>query len=164
MAKKPPPPPRPSRVTVPERCHPMAKIVFGEMNRQGVTYDELEYRSGVLRSTFKAWRTHNKPGLDTIEAALGSLGWVVIPVPRIEHLPPNIQAGLEVLAAEWEGDHPLLHQLLATVCKAPILGEFARAENVVPLPLPNRKARRANRTPHPDQIALFAEGQEEQAA
>jgi hypothetical protein len=133
----------------------MAKVVFAEMNRQGVTYDELEYRSGVLRSTFKAWRTHNKPGLDTIEAALGSLGWAVLPVPRVEHLPPRVQAGLEALAAEWAGDHPLLHQLLATVCKVPILGEFTKGENVVALPAPaNRKARRA-RAAHPDQIALF---------
>jgi len=40
---------RPSKVTVPERTHPLAKAVFAEMRRQGVTYDELEWRSGVLR-------------------------------------------------------------------------------------------------------------------
>lgn len=66
---------RKSKVTVPEQCDPRAKIVFAEMRRQAVTYDELEWRSGVLRSTFKAWRTNNKPGLDTVEAALGALGW-----------------------------------------------------------------------------------------
>jgi transcriptional regulator with XRE-family HTH domain len=73
---------RPSKITIPDRCHPMAKVVFAEMKRQGVTYDELEHRSGVLRSTFKAWRTNNRPGLDTIEAALGALGWSVLPVPK----------------------------------------------------------------------------------
>lgn len=122
---KPAPYVRPSRISIPERCHPIAKVVFGEMQRQGVTYDEMEYRSGVLRSTFKAWRTSNLPGLATSEAALGSLGWVLIPVPRLDILPPSIQAGLDALAAEWAGDHPLLHQLLATVCQAPILSGFA---------------------------------------
>ena len=64
--RQPPKPPRQSRITIPERCHPLAKIVFVEMQRQGVTYDELEWRSGVLRSTFKAWRTHNRPGLESV--------------------------------------------------------------------------------------------------
>jgi hypothetical protein len=65
------------------------------MQRQGVTYDELEFRSGVLRSTFKAWRTNNRPGLDTIEAALGSLGWSALPVPRAETLPAALRKDLE---------------------------------------------------------------------
>jgi hypothetical protein len=91
---------RPSKVTVPDRCHPLAKAVFAEMQRQAVTYDELEFRSGVLRSTFKAWRTNNRPGLDTIEAALGALGWHVLPVPRPEVLPPQLRADLEAVAAK----------------------------------------------------------------
>lgn len=156
MPKKPPPPPRPSRISIPDRCHPIAKIVFAEMKRQGVSYDEMEYRSGVLRSTFKAWRTANMPGLATSEAALGSLGWVLIPVPRLDVLPPDIQAGLNALAAEWAGDHPLLHQLMATVCHAPVLAGFAAApadQTVVALPA--RKRRR--REPHPGQATLFEE-------
>ena len=83
MARNAPPPARRSKITIPERCHPLAKIVFAEMQRQNVTYDELEWRSGVLRSTFKAWRTHNRPGLESIEAALGALGWSVLPVPAM---------------------------------------------------------------------------------
>src|SRR4051812_31783812 len=93
-------PKRASKITVPERCHPLAKAVFAEMRRQGVTYDELEHRAGVLRSTFKAWRTNNRPGLDTIEAALGSLGWHVLAVPRPEALPPQLRADLEAVAAK----------------------------------------------------------------
>ena len=119
------PPKKPaSRVTVPDRCHPMAKVVFREMRRQGVTYWELEQRAGVLAATYKAWRTANTPGLSSVEAALGSLGWAVLPVPRIEELPPKVQAGLEALAAEWHREDPLLGQLLATVSRIPILGEF----------------------------------------
>jgi hypothetical protein len=86
-----------SRITIPERCHPLAKVVFAEMKRQGVTYDELEWRSGVLRSTFKAWRTNNRPGLDTIEAALGVLGWSALPVPKPHTLPVELREDLEAI-------------------------------------------------------------------
>lgn len=155
MARKPEPPKRPSRVSIPDRAHPAAKVVFAEMQRQGVTYDELEHRSGVLRSTFKAWRTNNRPGLDTMEAALGALGWAYLPVPRTEHLPAEVQAGLEALAVQWERDNPLLCQLLATVCKVPILGSAPpTSENVVPM---NRKARRKAKAENPNQFNLFEE-------
>lgn len=71
------------------------------MRRQGVTYDKLEEKSGVLRSTFKAWRTSNRPGLETIEAALGALGWSALPVPtNPSSLPDGLRADLEALAAK----------------------------------------------------------------
>lgn len=91
---------RKSKITVPDRCDPRAKFVFAEMKRQAVTYDELEWKSGVLRSTFKAWRTNNKPGLDTIEAALGVLGWNLLPVPKLENIAPELRVDLEALAAK----------------------------------------------------------------
>lgn len=90
---------RKSKIKVPVRpCHPMARLVFAEMKRQGVTYDALEWSAGVLRSTFKAWRTNNRPGLDTIEAALGALGWDVLPVPKPDRLDPAVRADLEAVA------------------------------------------------------------------
>src|SRR6478736_6465849 len=91
---------RSSKITIPERAHPLAKAVFAEMKRQCVTYDELEWRSGVLRTTFKAWRKNNRCGLDTIEAALGVLGWHVLPVPKPETLPHELRVDLEALAAK----------------------------------------------------------------
>jgi hypothetical protein len=89
---------RPSRITVPERCHPLAKVVFAEMQRQGMTYLDIEWKSGVLVSTLKAWRKQNRPGLETIEATLGALGWSVLPVPRPDILPPELRADLASLA------------------------------------------------------------------
>jgi cytosine/adenosine deaminase-related metal-dependent hydrolase len=106
---------RRSKITVPEHCHPLAKAVFAEMRRQGVTYDELEHRAGVLRSTFKAWRTNNRPGLDTIEAALGSLGWHVLAVPRPEALPPQLREDLEAVAAKHCTSLPCLEFIAAAV-------------------------------------------------
>lgn len=89
---------RESRITIPERINPLAKCVFAEMKRQRVTYDELEWRSGVLRSTFKAWRTHNRPGLESIEAALGALGFQLVVAPSASALPPALRADLQALA------------------------------------------------------------------
>jgi hypothetical protein len=70
------------------------------MREHGVTYDELEWKSGVLRSTFKAWRTNNRPGLDTIEAALGVFNYSVLPVPPADALPAELRADLEAVAAK----------------------------------------------------------------
>lgn len=95
------------------------------MKRQRVTYDELEWRSGVLRSTFKAWRTNNRPGLDTIEAALGSLGWNVLPVPRPETLPAELRADLEAVAAKHCTTLPCLAFIAAAVGRRPVAGRHA---------------------------------------
>lgn len=111
---------RASKITIPEKCHPLAKAVFAEMKRQCVTYEELEWRSGVLRSTFKAWRTDNRPGLDTIEAALGSLGWHVLAVPKAETLPVELRADLEAIAVKHCTALPCLHFIAAAAGRLPI--------------------------------------------
>lgn len=77
------------------------KLVFTEMQRQNVTYDEVEYGSGVLRTTVKAWRSKNKPGLDSIEAVMGFLGWDFVAVPRDRVLPPEVVAELRPLAERF---------------------------------------------------------------
>jgi hypothetical protein len=90
------------------------------MKRQGVTYDELEWRSGVLRSTFKAWRTNNRCGLDTIEAALGVLGYSVTAVPRPEALPEPLRADLEAIAEKHGTETlPVLEFIAAAVGRRP---------------------------------------------
>ena len=118
--------PKVSKITIPQRCHALAKVIFAEMQRQCVSYDELEYRSGVLKSTFKAWRTNNRPGLETIEATLGSLGWALLPVPTMSQLPASIRDKLEVLAAEWGEINPLLCELIGRVSGV----EIASAEKL----------------------------------
>jgi hypothetical protein len=85
------------------------------MKRQGVTYDSLEWSAGVLRSTLKAWRTHNRPGLETIEAALGALGWHVLPVPKPETLPAQLRADLEAVAAKHCTALPVLELISSCV-------------------------------------------------
>jgi hypothetical protein len=150
MARQ-PEPQRPSKITIPEKANPLAKLVFSEMHRQRVTYAELEWRAGVLTSTFKAWRTDNRPGLESIEAALGALGWALVPVPQHERLPENIRAGLEALSAEWAQEEPLLHHLLATACRAAIL---VKDSGPIVDAVPVRKSVRRRGDPHPQQISL----------
>lgn len=131
MATKPAQTPKTSRITIPNRAHPAAKIVFSEMARQGITYEELAHYSGVQVTTIKAWRKSNRPGLETIEACLGHLGWSFLPVPPRAWVPAEIQAELDVIAAKWEGINPTLCQLMATVAQAPII-DVTRAEYVPP--------------------------------
>ena len=119
MGHKTTPSHRPSKITIPEVCHPLAKAVFAEMKRQRVTYDELEWRAGVLRSTFKAWRTNNRPGLDTIEAALGALGWHVLAVPKPETLPRELRTDLEALAAKHAMALPCVAFIAAAAGRQP---------------------------------------------
>ena len=89
------------------------------MKRQGVTYESLEWRAGVLRSTVKAWRKDNRPGLDTIEAALGVLGWHVLPVPKPETLPDELRVDLEAVAAKHCTALPCLAFIAAAAGRQP---------------------------------------------
>ncbi len=89
---------RETHVTIPQCAGPHVRLVFAEMNRQRVTYQELEDKSGVLRSTTKAWRHKNVPSLTSIEAVLGYLGWDFVPIPRERALPPDVVAELRPIA------------------------------------------------------------------
>ena len=106
---------RPSKITIPPAAHPLAKAVFAEAARQNVTYAELEFRSGVLIGTMKAWRVSNLPGLDTISAALGALGWDVLPVPKASTLPDGLREDLEAVAAKHCTALPVLEFISASV-------------------------------------------------
>jgi hypothetical protein len=89
------------------------------MKRQRVTMLEMEFRSGVLSTTMKAWRTSNRPGLDTIEAALGALGWHVLPVPKPETLPAELRADLEAVAAKHAMELPCVAFIAAAAGRRP---------------------------------------------
>lgn len=144
---------RPSKITVPEKANPLARLVFEEMKAQNVTYDELEWTSGVLRCTIKAWRTDNSPGLLSISAALGALGWALVPVPQKERLPEHIQAALDKLNEEWAGEEPLLHHLLASACLAPI--KVRRDEPAEPVESVRRVARGRGKPADSAQVSIF---------
>jgi hypothetical protein len=96
----------PRTVTMPEHVGPHVKLVFAEMARQRMTYDSLEERSGVRRATTKAWRRKNRPGLESLEAALATLGIGFVPVPALEALPPELAGELTALALKLRMNVP----------------------------------------------------------
>jgi hypothetical protein len=87
---------------MPERVGPHVKLVFAEMARLRVTYDELEESSSVRRPSVKAWRRKNRPGLESLEAVLNSLGWSLTPTPALEILPAEIAADMAALATKMK--------------------------------------------------------------
>jgi len=86
---------RPSLVTVPENAHPLTRLMYQLMKNQAVTYDELEFRSGVLRTTMKSHRGGTIPLLRSIEALLGSFGWELIATPPLSSLSERVLERLD---------------------------------------------------------------------
>ena len=88
-----------SRVTIPQHVNPLVAFIFAELRRQNVSYDELSWRSGVLRSTVKAWRKTNTPHATSLEAALGALGWQLTVAPAADRtLPDGLRTDLQAVA------------------------------------------------------------------
>ena len=124
---------RESRITIPEHAHPLAKLLFGEMKRQKVSYDELEHRSGVLKCTFKSYRVEKVPGLTTIEAALGSLGWRVVPTPDPATLSPGLREELARVGRHFASEHEAAAACIAAWLATPL--PTGTRENPAPNPI-----------------------------
>ena len=48
----------------------------------------------------KAWRRKNRPGLESLEAVLNSLGWNFIPTPTAEVLSPELASELDAVVTK----------------------------------------------------------------
>ncbi|MET4022788.1 hypothetical protein [Bradyrhizobium sp. S3.2.12] len=96
----------PRTVTMPDRVGPHVKLVFAEMARQKLRYLDVAERSGVQHATLKAWRKENRPGLESVEAVLATLGYGLVPVPALEALPPVVAGELTALALKFRVNVP----------------------------------------------------------
>ena len=95
------------------------------MRQSDVRYDELEARSGVLASTFKAWRNwSNTPSLVAMECCLGALGYSLVPAPKPEMLSPEIRKALEGIAHYFSSEEEALGVAIAAAAAWP---SFAKA-------------------------------------
>lgn len=117
-------PVRPSKVTIPGKAHKAARLVFELMRRHSVTYEELEARAGVLRSTVKAWRgggklRPNTPSLASIEAALGVFGWRLVPCPPLDSLPADVMEKLEEVGQHFISDDETLAAAIVVATSTP---------------------------------------------
>lgn len=101
-------PPRRNHRTVamPERVGPHVKLVFSEMSRQKLRYLDVAERSGVQHASMKAWRKKNRPGLESLEAVLATLGFGFVPVPALEALPAELAGELTALALKLRMNIP----------------------------------------------------------
>jgi hypothetical protein len=116
-----------SKITVPEKGHPLARLAFRLMQKQGVTYDELEWCSGVLRCTIKSWRHEKKPGLETIQAVLGALGFELVPVPALDSLPAHVRDIIEDVGEHFRSDSEALGAAIAAAAAMPAITAAAMA-------------------------------------
>lgn len=123
---------RPSRITTPANAHPFARLTFDLMRKQGVTYLELEHRSGLLVTSLKSWRKASVPSLTSIEAVFGALdGWRLVPCPPIDSLPDDVREKLEEVGlALTSDDETLAAAIAATLAPARPIGT---AEHPAPL-------------------------------
>ena len=55
---------------VPDKAHPLVRMLFRQMNMHQMTMIELAERSGVKRTTIRQWKTRANPLLTHIEACL----------------------------------------------------------------------------------------------
>lgn len=67
---------------VPDRAHPLVKVLFEEMNRQKIGLTEMSDRSGYTTQCIKDWRTRYSPNIRSLEACFNVLGYELKPVAR----------------------------------------------------------------------------------
>lgn len=142
-------------VTMPDRVGPHVKLVFAEMARLRFTYDQTEEGSGVRRASIKAWRRKNKPGLESLEAVLGFLGWDFVAVPRAKALPEEVRAELQPVADKLGLTMPqTITALIEIVTGIHERFPFLREPTAIK-PAPLGAKRKRPPAVHPDQFALL---------
>ncbi|MGN6515902.1 MAG: hypothetical protein ACTHLR_08680 [Rhizomicrobium sp.] len=83
-----------------------------EMKRRRRTYEDMDFESGVLRSTIKNWRYNVPlPQFPSISAALGALGWDFEALPFACTLPARLRKDLDALIDKYADDFPVLNVL-----------------------------------------------------
>ncbi|WP_439925287.1 hypothetical protein [Nitrobacter sp. JJSN] len=92
--------------TMPQGVMPIVRLVFSELARQGLRYQDLEDFSGIKRPTVKQWRAKNRPSLESLEAVLSVLGFAFVPTPCLQTLPSELVGELATFAMRLGTDIP----------------------------------------------------------
>jgi len=79
------------------------------------------------------------PGLASIEAALGALGWALVPVPKLKMLPEELRSKVEALAADFTSEDEALGAAIAAAAAFPAQA----AKDVANLPGARRRVAQA---------------------
>ncbi|UGA45986.1 hypothetical protein HU230_0008090 [Bradyrhizobium quebecense] len=72
---------RPRRITAADHTHPLVRGLFREMADQQASRKRVARSAGVSAFALSGWRSAHMPMLDTIDAALGVLGFELAIVP-----------------------------------------------------------------------------------
>lgn len=67
--------------TIPDKAHPLVKLLFVEMNKQSVSIPVLSKKAGLGDETLVNWRVRYAPQVPNLEAAFNALGLTLKPVP-----------------------------------------------------------------------------------
>ena len=62
------------QLSIPEKAHPLVRLLFQEMNRQHIGVLDMSDRSGINKNTLQDWRTRTVPTVDNLEACFTVLG------------------------------------------------------------------------------------------
>jgi len=97
-----------SAISVPKSAHPLVRLLFMLMRKHGTRYDILQDASGVLRQTFRSWRTDKFPGIRALSATLGCYGYRLLPCPPLDDLPAHVRDQLEEIGQHFFSDDEAL--------------------------------------------------------
>ena len=92
--------------TVPSGVEPVVRLIFAEIARQGIRYEDVENFSGVRRATVKSYRRKNRPGWESVQSLLSVLGFGFVPTPAIQTLPPHLMGEITALSSKLAKDVP----------------------------------------------------------
>lgn len=128
---------RQSRLQIPPHAHPYARLVYALARDQNVTLEELAWRSGLSVGTIKeyrgappkgvsegairSYRKEKVPGLQSIEALLGALGWSLCPVPPMESLPQKTRDAIDAISLDFRSDNEALASVMAQIVTMPVV-------------------------------------------
>lgn len=100
---------------VPKHASPHVRLLFTEMRRSGIRYDEIEIATAVRRATLKSWKHKSFPSLSNLQAAFSFVGWDYVPVPALEVLPPDLAGDITALALKMQRDVPATYAAAVAV-------------------------------------------------
>lgn len=92
--------------TVPTGVSPVVRLIFLEIARQKLRYQDVEDFSGCRRAAVKQWRIKNKPSWESIQSVLSVLGFGFVPTPTPQVLPTNLAGDVIALALKLEKNIP----------------------------------------------------------
>jgi hypothetical protein len=92
--------------TMPAGVQPIVRVIFAEIARQNLRYQDVEDFSGVRRASLKSWRRRTRPSWESVQSVLSVLGFGFVPTPALQVLPAELAGEFPALAMKLEKNLP----------------------------------------------------------